>query len=203
LILKRLFGNKKSGFYVDVGAHHPQRYSNTYIFYQLGWRGINIDPMPGSSQKFDKLRPRDINLEIGVSTTKGELNYYRFNDAALNSFDKELSLSRDRQSHFVLKDCIKVKVDTLKDILAEHSPEGQTIDIMSVDVEGHDLQVLQSNDWDKYRPKCILVESISSSLTDIKKCPIYQFLTSNGYEIYAKTVLTYIYTNKTFVYEWS
>lgn len=66
-ILRRLFELTDKGFYIDIGAHHPQRFSNTYFFYLKGWNGINIEPRPGSSQLFNELRPRDINLELGIS----------------------------------------------------------------------------------------------------------------------------------------
>src|SRR6186713_1276577 len=62
LILKRFFSEKSGGFYVDVGAHHPKRFSNTYMFYKEGWSGINIDAMPGSMKLFNKVRSKDINL---------------------------------------------------------------------------------------------------------------------------------------------
>jgi hypothetical protein len=57
-------GRRDPGFYVDVGAHHPQRFSNTYAFYLAGWRGLNIEPRPGSLSLFQRLRPRDINLNL-------------------------------------------------------------------------------------------------------------------------------------------
>ena len=60
MILRRLFEKQKTGFYVDVGAHHPKRFSNTFFFYKKGWSGINIDAMPNSMRLFDKIRPRDI-----------------------------------------------------------------------------------------------------------------------------------------------
>ena len=55
-ILYRIFEQQPVGFYVDVGAHHPKRFSNTYFFYRRGWRGINIDAMPGSMKNFEKLK---------------------------------------------------------------------------------------------------------------------------------------------------
>lgn len=67
LILREMLAYAQSGFYVDVGAHHPFRFSNTYLFYKQGWRGINIDAMPGSMKLFDRFRPRDINIQCGVA----------------------------------------------------------------------------------------------------------------------------------------
>jgi hypothetical protein len=86
MALRRVFEKEKIGFYVDVGAHHPKRFSNTYFFYRMGWNGINIDAMPGSMKEFDKYRGRDINLELGVAKQEGILNSYVFNEPALNTF---------------------------------------------------------------------------------------------------------------------
>jgi len=94
MILRRLFEKQKTGFYVDVGAHHPKRFSNTFFFYKKGWRGINIDAMPNSMSLFNKIRSRDINLEIPISDKKQKLKYYMFNEAALNCFSKELAEKR-------------------------------------------------------------------------------------------------------------
>ena len=66
MISRHVFEGRWQGFYVDVGVDHPRRYSNTYFFYKLGWRGVNIDAMPGSMNLFARIRPRDINLECGV-----------------------------------------------------------------------------------------------------------------------------------------
>ena len=60
-ILYYLFKNKKEkGFYIDIGAYKPVTVSNTYFFYQIGWRGINIDAFPESMKEFDLVRKEDI-----------------------------------------------------------------------------------------------------------------------------------------------
>ena len=79
MILQRLFEKQKTGFYVDVGAHHPRRFSNTYFFYKKGWCGINIDAMPNSMKRFNRSRPRDINIEKAISENEKILKYYGFN----------------------------------------------------------------------------------------------------------------------------
>src|ERR1041385_1053171 len=84
MILKRIFDEKKNGFYVDVGAYHPKRFSNTYYFYKKGWRGINIDAMPGSRKAFRRQRPRDINVESPISDKHETLTYYAFDEPAIN-----------------------------------------------------------------------------------------------------------------------
>lgn len=76
MILEKIFENKQKGFFVDVEVLHPKRSSNTYFFYKQGWRRINIDARPGSMKLFDKLRKRDINLEIAVSDIREELKFF-------------------------------------------------------------------------------------------------------------------------------
>lgn len=80
-ILRRMFEKKNTGFFVDVGAHHPIRFSNTYFFYRKGWSGVNIDATPGSMVSFDKLRARDTNIECGIDEQEDVLDFYCFSDS--------------------------------------------------------------------------------------------------------------------------
>lgn len=190
-ILRRIFERQSTGFYVDVGAHHPKRFSNTYLFYRYGWRGINIDAMPGSMLAFEKSRPRDINLELGIGAEEDTLDYYVFNEPALNGFSKEISQERhDSDSAYQIYSVIKVDVLPLTVVLDKHLPIGQRIDFLSVDVEGLDLEVLKSNDWNKYRPKFVLTEILGSSLHEIEKSAIGMFMNEAGYALYAKCMNT-------------
>ena len=87
ILIKRIFANKKKGFYVDVGAHHSSRFSNTYKLYKENcWSGINIDPCLSSFLDLKKKRKRDINVNIGISNKKEKLKFYSFNEGALNTF---------------------------------------------------------------------------------------------------------------------
>lgn len=189
MILNRIFENQKNGFYVDVGALHPKRFSNTYLFYKKGWRGINIDAMPGSMIEFNRLRPEDVNLEIGVSRRKGELIYYIFNEPALNTFSEELALKRNGIGNYMLKEKIKIQTLPLVEILREHYDRKEKIDFMTIDVEGLDLEVLESNDWNRFRPKVILVEELDQlSIIDIQeRSEVYKFLVLNGFELVSKS----------------
>lgn len=192
MILRRLFEKQKTGFYVDVGAHHPKRFSNTFFFYKKGWRGINIDAMPNSMSLFNKIRPRDINLEIPISDKKQKLKYYMFNEAALNCFSKELAEKRNGKYDYKIISEKEMETSTLEEILEKHLPYDQEIDFMSIDVEGLDLQVLKSNNWRQFRPKFVLVEILGSSIKDITNSKEYKYLSGFEYEIFAKTVNTVI-----------
>lgn len=194
LILKRIFENKEQGFYVDVGAHHPQRFSNTYLFYLKGWRGINIDAMPDSMKAFEKLRPKDINIESAISEKSEILTYYMFNESALNGFSEHLSSIRDGVNNYKVIEQKNIRTQKLSEIFDKYLPEGQEIDFLSIDVEGLDYQVLLSNDWDKYRPKILLVEELATSLETIsQQSQTYSLLRKYGYNLFIKTFNTSFY----------
>lgn len=180
LILDRLLNGQKDGFYVDVGAHHPMRFSNTYLFYLRGWKGINVDAEPGSMKAFRKYRPRDVNLECGVADCAGTLPYYRFNEPALNTFDLTEARLKDRPPYRLIEQ-VDVKVRRLDDLLTEYLPRGQSIDVLSIDVEGKDEEVLRSNDWSKFRPRFILAETLRTDMRNVGECPVVRFLSSVGY----------------------
>lgn len=187
LILNRMLERKHVGFYVDVGAHHPKRFSNTYLFYRRGWSGINIDAMPGSMHSFRKWRRRDINLEIGIDLEPSFLEYFIFNEPALNGFDANLAMERhNSDSSYSITEVAKVEVKPLSEVLATHAVGG-SIDFLTVDVEGLDLRVLMSNDWEKYRPKIVLAEVLASDLYDLQEDKLVAFMTGKDYTISAKT----------------
>ena len=183
--------NPNEGFYIDIGAHHPFRFSNTAYFYKKGWRGINIEPTPSLFKAFLKDRNRDINLNIGVSDQVAELTFYEFNDGALNSFDEKLSLSRENDIYQIVNRK-KIQVKTLVEILDQHLPKGQTIDFMTIDAEGLDLRILQSNDWGKYNPNYILVEG-QFKAEELINDEIYQFLSSKMYRLVGRTQRTSLF----------
>lgn len=199
MILKRVFENK-IGFYIDVGAHHPKRFSNTHLLYKKGWKGINIDALPGSMNLFNKMRPRDINLEIGVAEVEDVLNYYVFNEPALNTFSEELSneYADKFKNQYFIKEVIKVKVKRLDKILDTHLNNNK-IDILNIDVEGFDYDVLKSNNWYKYRPRFVLVEILDSSLDDLGSHSIVKFMKDKDYSIFAKQANTIFFKDINYI----
>lgn len=199
LILYRIFENKDTGFYVDIGAHHPFRFSNTYIFYKRGWSGINVDANPESIILFNKFRKRDINVNFGVGEKKDTLSYYVFNEAALNTFDENLAKKRNGLKEYRIIDIIQIKVIPLRDILDEYLPVNTTIDFMNIDCEGMDFEVLKSNDWDKFRPNVLLAEVIPGyTFAELMRHPINEYLESKGYRLFAKCFNTCVYVENDF-----
>jgi FkbM family methyltransferase len=186
MMLRHMLGSDKmTGFYVDVGAFHPTLFSNTYFFYLNGWQGINIEARPGSKRMFDKVRPRDINIEIGVSSEQGEMTYYFIGeDSPMNSVSQ--SFLRQIQMLEHVQSEIPIPTLPLSDVLERHLPKGQSIDFLTVDVEGHDLEVLQSNDWQRFRPRIIVVEDEE---LDVRHSQIVNTMKAHGYEVCAQNVI--------------
>lgn len=189
ILLHRFLTSVETGFYVDVGAHHPKRFSNTYFFYRRGWRGINVDATPGSMGAFKRVRKRDCNIESAVSREEKETPFFMLNDPALNTFDESLIPSR-LSAGYKIVDRKAVRSRRLDNLLDENLPKGQKIHFLTVDVEGYDFEVLQSNDWRRFRPQFVLVECIASNLDEVEKNPLYLFLKGIGYTFCAKTVNT-------------
>lgn len=191
LILRKVFGKKNNGFYIDIGAHHPKRFSNTYFFYKKGWNGINIEARPGSKILFDKIRSRDINLEFAISSEPKELTYYMFNEPALNGFSAQnIENLKDHKEYKIIKE-IKLNTQRLDTVLARYISPKQNIDFVSIDVEGMDFDVLISNDWNLFKPGIILIEDPNFDFKSGSE--ISSFLESYKYKLFARTFNTSFY----------
>lgn len=187
LVLRKLFDGRNSGFYVDIGAHHPYRYSNTFALYQRGWRGINIDATPGVMTAFRKARPGDINLEIAIGTSLKNQPYYCFADGAFNTFSNDAAEKLIKSGQSTLVKTVKIMPQKLSDVLKIYLPAGTNIDFINLDAEGRDEDVLLSNNWKKFRPEIISAEVGSSqTVTAIERSPIAKLLRHQGYSLYSR-----------------
>jgi FkbM family methyltransferase len=188
LLLLHIFENHPSGFYVDVGAFHPVKFSNTYLLYKRGWRGINIDATPGSMDLFRRWRKRDINIEAAVGDKKGVLTCYMFNQANLNTFDSEVAKKRAIAPGCRLLRTVHLEIRPLGQILAEYLPAETKIDLLNVDAEQSDLSVLLSNDWERYRPNVVVVELTVLTIEGVLNSELYKFMSKLEYRLFARTI---------------
>ena len=138
VVLNCILLPKRQGFYINVGAYHPWKQSNTYRFYLTGWNGITIKPNPDVADEFKRFRPRDTHLVMGVSPAQGVLTYYQFKDPKINSFDE--SQSQRMSSPSIGQKAIECL--PLREIVGQHAKDRQ-IDLMSIDCKGLDLEVLE------------------------------------------------------------
>ena len=197
LIINKYFNFKTHGFYIDVGASHPRTFSNTKLFYDKGWRGINIEPSPDSIDLFSQDRERDTNLNIGIGSQSENALFYEFEAAAVSTFS-QTKAQMLLDVGYKLRRTIDIQVYRLKEIMDQYPTS--TIDFMSVDTEGFEIDVLQSNDWDKYRPQLLCIETIdfvnllrSGTGDSGRKDSIDKYLLSQGYEEYFSNGLNTLY----------
>lgn len=193
-VLYRMFGDRRDGFYVDVGAHHPRRFSNTHLFHKrLGWTGINIDANADAISIFQKERPTDINLCTLVGFGSEPVTFTKFKRGARNTADPARAARLESRNLEVLER-VTLKPEPLGSILNKHVPAGRKIDFMSVDVEGLDLQVLQSNDWALFKPDVVCVEDFDFRNGNCG--PVWDLMTSVGYVRVSHCFDTSIYQAK-------
>jgi len=198
LLLKRIFQDQPKGFYIDVGAHHPVVFSNTCLLYRRGWRGVNIDAMPGSMELFRRMRPLDINIECGVSDQEDDLTYFCYAHPALNTFDPQtVDAFKQHGLHPVEERTVRVR--PLADLLAEVLPEPPPLDLLSIDVEGLEMNVLTSNNWEVYRPKILVVEKHVTTAAEAVNSDPALYLQTKGYSLIAKTLNTLFFCETAFV----
>ena len=191
-LLWHFFKGKWDGFYVDVGCHHPYRYSNTYLLHRFrNWRGINIDADAKAIALLREARPRDINLNYGVDLHSGTRTFTVFDDGAVNSFDDEFAA---RQSaHYRVAARVEIPVLPLAAILEQHLAVGTKIDLLDIDCEGCDDAVIASNDWTRFPAKIVLVEIHGMSLENPMKAPSVQRLKAAGYTLRAHYFATSVF----------
>jgi FkbM family methyltransferase len=156
VMIRRCF-RRNSGFYVDVGAHDPDIDSVTRSFYDLGWHGINIDPLPAMAQKLRERRPRDINLECAVGAAPGRAMLHNIdNSGGVSTLDD--AIANDHAAHGWHGTTIEVQVRTLAEILDQHA-KGLHIDVLKIDVEGFELDVLKGADLVRHPATLLVIET--------------------------------------------
>jgi FkbM family methyltransferase len=188
IFLNQFFRDQKQGFYIDIGAYHPFKYSNTFLFYKKGWRGINIEPNPEGYSELKKYRRRDINLNFAINQEKKEVSFIC--DGAFSGIDNDSYKFKERNPEAKI---ITVPSRSLKMILAEFLPSGMNIDFMSIECEGNDINVMLSSDWEKFRPRVLLVEDHENA----SDSPLDKLLLTYGYFYYCRMGLTKVFIEQT------
>lgn len=176
------FNQRRDGFYVDVGCHHPTRLSNTYLLHRVfGWRGVNIDANEQSIKQFNRARPDDINIVAAISDVEEEHSFFTFKSAAVNTLDPKMA--EKQRSSFAFSEEKSVVARRLDSILSEVLSEGEQVDYLNVDCEGFDVRVLQSNDWTRWRPALVSVELHDFNIIEPMSHPAVAYLHSVGYAL--------------------
>ena len=154
--LNDYFKGTSNGRYIDIGAFHPFRGSNTYLLYKKGWSGINIDLNKTSIDLFKLARPNDINLNLAISDANKKIKVYQTKDLGkMNTIDSKFA-SFFLKNYYVRESCSY----NLNDILYKYNTsKNNRFELIDIDVEGSEYQILKSLNFKKYSFKLILVET--------------------------------------------
>lgn len=173
----------QKGFFVDVGCNLPIAYSNTFKFYLDGWRGISIDANAELVALHSKVRKKDTVLSEAVSDGVHKVIFYKSKSPEVSTIDAETFEDWNAKWEFDKNDQIELMTTTLNAILQKNLPKGQSIDLLTIDVEGHDFQVLKGINLEKYRPKLIVVEIHDLKLSLLSNNDMYLYLVDHKYEL--------------------
>lgn len=178
VLLWRALGHVTNGFYIDVGANDPVEHSVTKAFYERGWHGISIEPLPAFHDEFELQRPRDINLAIAAGATDGELTLYDVPDVrGWASPDHTVAEMHRAGGHSIAE--LTVPVRTLASVCAEHV-QGD-IHFLKIDVEGFEGEVLQGMDFARWRPWVLVIEATLPGSRETNHASWEHLVSTRGY----------------------
>lgn len=183
--------------YLDIGAHHPINISNTYFFYENGCTGVCIEPDPILFVDIKRRRKRDICLNLGIGIiNEDKADFYIMSSRSLNTFSKDEAERYQSYGNQKIEAVIQMPLMTVNQVIDLYCRS--TPNFISLDVEGLDLQVLQSFDFNKYRPEVFCVETLTytEDKSERKISEIIDCMLSKGYFVYADTFINTIFVDK-------
>lgn len=204
LILMKYLNKIKNGNYIDIGSHKPIKISNTFLFYLSGWKGICIDPLPFLKKKYRFFRRSDKFINSGVLTSKSdyqkEINFYYYKKYSdLSTFDpdrvEDLRKTYGREPSSIIP-VSKITVFDLISISKDLFGHNNAIHLLSLDIEGFELDILNDFFSNKVYPWIICVEEIGQTAETLINGKIYKLMKSNGYILGSRTFLSSIYVSR-------
>jgi FkbM family methyltransferase len=189
------FNKKYKGKFVDIGCFHPTRHNNTFEMYKLGWKGINIDLNFLTIELFNYFRTKDININAAISDSEIVKKLYFVDELNTQNTLEKNHLTFLKNHHNVSENEIslrEIKTKRLDKILDNY--EFYDIDFMNIDVEGHELNILDSINFTKYKIKFICIEMIEhNDLAKLNNEKINILMKKNNFFLEKKIGFNYIY----------
>ena len=190
LLINYLYKNKFNGVYIDVGCNHPIVGNNTFLLYQKGWSGINIDLDSNIIEMFNYFRPKDCNVNSAVSNSEKETDLFFYHErSAINTISKEVHNSRKKKAEEIKK----IQSTTLDSVIKDSPYFNKKINFLSIDVEGNELNVLKGFNLKKYYPEVIVIEYLDLKMKELEfhnqdinriiNSEIYKYLTNYNYHL--------------------
>ena len=182
VVLWRAFNEELAGFYVDLGAGHPTRGSVTKLLHDnLGWSGLEIEALPELAEelKSERTRSKVLNVAVSNEATRGSKTFYEFpEDWAISTLKPEIAGAQTSKGVKPLER--QVPVMSINDILQDHHVR-KNFELLKVDIEGADLEVLRSLDFESWAPKVILAETLCPVKKERQGSEFLKLLEPKGY----------------------
>jgi FkbM family methyltransferase len=172
------FGRKQAGFYVDIGASHPFRLSNTYLLYQQGWRGVTVEPIPLLGHLHKRWRPQDDLVQKAIGPVPGSLTFREMLPSVLSTLDTDTAQTYVNEGKAQLLRSYPIEVITLEQLFTNYVGS-RAIDLLSIDVEGLDTETIMSFDFGNIRPVVICVEFNNTD----NRSKVLTYLNQRGYRL--------------------
>lgn len=188
------FFSANEGFYVEVGCNQAKAYSNSYNLYKKGWKGICIDANENLIFEHKHFRKKDISIYAAISNVEQELKFVEFFDSLVSSLDiKHVAKYKEIRP---IKSERMLTTRTLDSVLDEFNAPNK-FDFLSIDVEGHDYEVLLSINLNRYRPKLILIEIHEFDISNPNPNKIYNYLISMNYKMVGYIIMNGYFIDNT------
>lgn len=194
--LRKRLGLKQEFTYLDVGAFHPSRFSNTYFFYRKGFSGVCVEPDPELCRIIANKRSRDKVLNVGLGfTSEPYADFYQMSSRTLNTFSREEAERYVAEQGKQIDKIIKIPLVNINELISLNFPASP--DFISIDVEGLDYDIVRSIDLERFRPAILCVETavFSEDRSGGKLTEVSNYLLGKGYMVYADTFINTIYVD--------
>lgn len=179
-LIVAMLGDVGQGFYVDVGCNRPQYWSNTFGLYGKGWSGVCIDASPELIDQHKRLRIRDSSVCAVISNVEQLIEFTEFENSCVSSVSP--AHVEEWRSQSRIKRVRQVRAVSLTSVL-EACNTPRSFELLSIDVEGHDFEVLCSIDLSLHRPTMIVIEMHGFDLRTPTDSKIYNYLIENQYKL--------------------
>ena len=176
------------GFYVDVGCFHPKKYSNTYMLYKRGWRGVNIDMEEDKINTFKIARPGDFNYLGAISDKIENVKIFRNQKFGVSS-----TINNNVINENDIIDENHIETTTLNKVLELSPFKNKEIDLLNIDTEGNDFKVLKSLDFKIYNPKIVIIETHLKNIHEITLSEPYKYLIDKNYNLVSWNIYSLIF----------
>ena len=181
VVLWRALHSVTPGRYVEVGANDPKTHSISRAFYDRGWSGIEIEPVPAFAQRFREARPKDTVVQAAITSEDVEnITLHVIPDSGLSTLRDDVGAEHARSGWPIEE--VSVPARRLDDVLAEHVPAGEDVHFLVIDTEGAERQVLESIDLKTWRPWVLVIEA-TAPMSDVRTHETWESLVlERGYQ---------------------